>query len=1177
VNNIRPISRIHRIAIYVSWWICFLTFFAVTAPPARGQASTATILGTVTDPSGAAIPNVTVNVTNADINRTTRTATNGAGQFVAPDLPIGHYSVQVQAANFQPATQQNIALQVGDRRRVDFQLKLGTSQQTVTVEAAPVAVQADTGEQSFVVTGSQVTQLATNGRSMYALQALTPGASSIQQDFQIPTSAGGDANVSYNGLREGHNLWLIDGGEASDRGGAGGSDVMPSIDALSEFRTLTSNYSAEYGLSSAGTLSTVIRSGTKTLHAGAWYFGRNDALDARNFFNPAPNPVAKLRFHTFGFNVGGPVSLHPHKSDPKTFFFFNMEWRRLIQGQLLNQTVPLASEYPDANGPGSGAVFPTTITVPTGVANLGANCPGGVPPAGISPGASFPNNTIPSCMVEPNSTSLLNAGIFPKPTSGSQFIGGNNPSTNVREEIVRLDHSFNDKFSIFGHFIADQVNQTYGTTQWSGDNVPTAFNTFGNPSYHGVLHATHIIHPNLLNEVSFNYNGNRIHITPQGVFQAPSDFTFNRIFSNVSENVDNRIPSIHLSGATGTNYTINWQPWNNSADDYQIRDDVSWTKGAHEFKFGASWALYKKVQDYFATTQGGFTFDGSFSGSDFADFLLGYAQQYQEFALKGTGYWNNQSPAAYIQDNWRATHRLTLNLGLRWDGIPHTYEANGNQSNFYPNLYNPAAAAVFATDPLAGTTNFNMISPASPGLGSSPVASLQSIPFYLNGIGISGKNGIPKGLVDNTWNAFGPRIGFALDLTGRGKTVLRGGFGTMYERVQGNDMYNAANNSPFNVNLNINNVLLSNPHVGAVAGSGSITAGSVIPVSSIVGLNRQYKVPTSYQYSLGVQQSLGGNAVLGISYVGNQNRWQSYSQETALPPQNQLASLATNKVGTNGVPFNGLVNFPGFSSILINFTGVNSNYNALQAELHGRVTHDLQLQAAYTYSRAIDPTTGNLGGGDSFDLDHVSNPYVGWRYDRGPSPFDRTHIGFVNFIYDLPIFKNSSNKALKTTIGGWQLSGIVSVQSGTPLNIGCTSTCGASFQSVANIFPGADVLNRPDLVGRISYPRTVNSWFNPTAFAAPAPGQWGSLGFNGLRGPGRNNWNLALFKEFVISEDRGSRIEFRAESFNTWNHTQFGGPGQNGGISTNLGSTNFGAVTSAWDPRVFQLGLKVMY
>src|SRR6185437_13524447 len=367
--------------------------------------------------------------------------------------------------------------------------------------------------------------------------------------------------------------------------------------------------------------------------------------------------------------------------------------------------------------------------------------------------------------------------------------------------IVRVDHTFNDKFSIFGHFIADSVSQTYGTSQWSGDNVPTVFDTFNNPGYHAVVHATHIIHPNLLNEVAFNYNGNRINIVPQGVFQAPSSFTFNRIFSGVSTNTDNRIPSINLSGSTTTNYTVNWMPWKNTADDYQVRDDVSWTKGAHQFKFGASFALYKKVQDYFAETQGGFTFDGSFSGNDFADFLLGYAQKYNEFALKGTGYWNNISPAAYIQDNWRVNNRLTLNLGLRWDGIPHTYEANGNQSNFYPNLWNPADAAVFAIDPATHAPNFNMISPTSPGLGTSPVPALQSIPFFLNGIGISGQNGIPKGLVNNTWDAFGPRIGFALDVTGHGTTVLRGGFGTMYERIQGNDMYNAANNSPFNVNL----------------------------------------------------------------------------------------------------------------------------------------------------------------------------------------------------------------------------------------------------------------------------------------------------------------------------------------------------------------------------------------
>jgi len=405
----------------------------------------------------------------------------------------------------------------------------------------------------------------------------------------------------------------------------------------------------------------------------------------------------------------------------------------------------------------------------------------------------------------------------------------------------------------------------------------------------------------------------------------------------------------------------------------------------------------------------------------------------------------------------------------------------------------------------------------------------------------------------------------------------------MYERIQGNDMYNAATNSPFDVNLNINNVLFTDPHVSALAGGGVITPATAIPVSSIVGLNREYKVPTSYQFSLGIQQSLGRNAVFSVSYVGNQNRWQSYSQESDLPPQGQLASLATTKAGTNGVPFNGLVQYPGFNTILLNFTGSNSHYNGLQTEIHGRMTRDLQLQAAYTYSQAIDPTTGNLGGGDSFDLDHVSNPYVGWRYDIGPSPFDRRHVAFVNFVYDIPVFKNSSNHLLKSTIGGWELSGIVVAQSGAPLNIGCNSTCGPSSlpSSTANIFPGGDVLSRPNIVGPIRYPKTVDEWFDPSAFGAPAPGTWGNLGFDALRGPGRQNWNLSLFKEFVINEDRGSRVEFRAESFNTWNHTQFGGPGQGGtntaGIITDLGSSNFGAVTSAWDPRVFQLGLKVIY
>ncbi|HUA15508.1 MAG TPA: TonB-dependent receptor [Verrucomicrobiae bacterium] len=1165
-------------------FVLLLGLLAVTA-----SAQEATIVGTVTDPSGAAVPNVKITLTNSDTNISTATKTSGDGQYVVPDLHIGHYTVRAEATGFKIGEQRGIVLQVGERARVDFKLQVGNVQETVTVEANAVAVQTDTGEVSSVVTGQQISQLATNGRSVFSLEALTPGASSIQADAMVPTSAGSDFNVSFNGQRMSHNLWLIDGGEAADRGGGGGSDVAPSMDAIAEFRTMTSNYSAEYGLSSAGTVTMVIRSGTKQLHAAAWYFGRNDALDARNYFNPAPNPVAELRLHNWGFNVGGPVSFHP--TNPKTFFFYNMEWRRQIVGGLFTPTVPLASMYPDANG---DVVLPDTLSngnalnvvVPSNIASLDGNCSAAEQTTlnGLAGTGAFPSNTIPSCAVNANAAALLAAGVFPQPTNLStwQFIGGSKQPLTGKEEIARIDHTFSDKFSVFGHWISDQALQTFGTTMWSGDNVPSVGNTFGNPSYSVVVHATYQIHPNLLNEVAFNYDGNRIHILPQGVYQAPSGFTFNRIFTG--DNVDNRIPDINLSGSTNTHYTVNWMPWNNTADDYQVRDDLSWVRGAHQLKFGFGWAIYKKVQDYFAETQGGFTFDGSATspagcvgsstltcGLDYADFILGDVQHYAENAYKGTGHWNAISPDAYIQDNWRATSRLTLNLGLRWDGIPHTYEANQNQSNFYPSLYDPASAAVFV--PGTGDGQICGGSPlpagcpaASPGLGPSPIPSLQGYQFYLNGMGVGGKNGIPKGLANNAWWNFGPRFGFAYDLTGTGKTVIRGGYGLMYERIQGNDMYNGATNPPFGYALGASDVLLSDPHT---SWSGGTITVPIVP-AGVVGINRSYPAPRVSQFSIGVERAIGTKAVLSTSYVGAVDRHESYWQEIELPPATMLACLTDSSQCTGSQPaFNGAVTYPGYNSIKQAFDGANSHYNSLQVELRGQITHDLNLQAAYTLSRSIDPSTGSSGNG--WDLDWVTNPYQSWQYDVGPSVLDRTQIAFFNFVYDIPFLRNSSNRFLKTVVGGWELSGIVTAETGPPLNLGVNS------HNVASVFPGGDVGNRPDVSGGIAYPHTVSQWFNPAAFSAPTAGNWGSLGFDALRAPGRDNWNLSLFKNFVLNEARGSAFQFRAESFNVWNHTQFGAPGQNGGISTNFGAGNFGAVTNAYDPRVFQLGAKLIF
>jgi hypothetical protein len=1064
---------------------------------------------------------------------------NEAGQFVVPDLGIGHYKVKAEVAGFKSFEQNDINLQVGDRLRVDVKLEVGNTKDSVTVEAEAIAVKSESGEVSDVITGKEMTQIATNGRSLYALATLTAGASSNMADLSSPTSIGGDANVSFNGLRENHNLWMIDGGEADDRGGAGGLDIMPSLDSVAEFRTLTSNYSAEYGLSSGGTMSMVVKSGETKFHASAWEFDRNNALDATPFFyNAAGQKPPELRYNIFGFNVGGPVTLGKlyNRNRQKTFFFYNQEWRRQISGDQLNTTVPTSAEL---GGNFSGLA---TLTVPT-ASQVNGTIQNQLTGTGLKLGGTFPGNQIPTSLFNPNAVALLQAGIFPAGNSqgGTQYVGGANQPVYLREEILRIDHRFNDKFAVFGHYMKDDVSQTYGTSLWSGSNTPSVGTVLTNPAYHYVLHATYSITPTILNEVAYNQNGNVINIVPNGVYKRPSDLNIPELFAG---NNDNRIPGVSLSNYA--TYDVSSWPWHNKADDYQVRDDLSWVIGSHQLKMGGSWALYKKTQDLFGDTQGSFNFNGLYTGNSVADFLLGYANSYTELAVQDHGQWNNVSPAVYFQDNWHVSSRLTVNLGLRWDGIPHTYEANNRMADFYPNLYNPANAPIF----VAGS-NGNAISPNSPGLGTSPNPILAGTEFYLNGIGIAGKNGIPNGMVKNYWTDFGPRLGFAYDVAGDHKTVVRGGFGIMYERIQGNDMYNGGPNQPFSTSVTLNNVGLSNPAAALNTGTALVAP---ITVGSITGLAySDYKAPASYQFSVGVERELAKNSVLSVSYVGNQNRHQSDERQIDLPNSTSLASLNTLPGGT--VPYNLALSYPGYSSIMLYENAGNSHYNSLQINLHSQIKRDLTLQFAYTYSKAIDPTTGG-------DLYTLSNPY-NRSYDIGPAPLDRTNIALVNFIYDIPLLRNSQKSLLKSVAGGWEVSGIVTMESGLPLFINEGGSTGSNGISGAT--------NRPDLTGSVSYPGTISQFFTTSGFSNPAVGQWGNLGKGVVRGPGRDNWNLSLFKSFAFNEARNSRIELRVETFNTWNHTEF----QN--VSTTFGSGNFGQVTSTWDPRVFQLGGKFIW
>ena len=1152
------------------WSLRLLVFSAVFFIFASLQAfaQEATIVGTVTDQSGAVVANAKVTATNTDTGVARTGTTNEAGQYVLPDIHIGHYTVKAEAPGLKVAEKTNLVLAVGDRTRVDFAMQVGAATESVTVEAAAVHVQTESGEVSNLITGKQLDNLAVNGTSLFQLAALSPGASNDITNYKdVPV--GGDTSVSFNGQRTAHNVFMIDGGENYDRGCGGCVTTAPSSEAMAEFRQLTSNYSADYGLSSAGTVTMVIKSGSSKFHGSAWENNRNDAFDARNFFFPAPNKKQELRMNIFGFNVGGPII------KDKTFFFYNMEWRKYIDGGSTNQTVPLTSTY----GGDFGTALANPLRVPTAAqvapSVLFANCPGGAPPPGISqtPGSFFPNNVIPSCMINPNATALLSTGFLPAPTSGADptkgigsFVGGANTPTNLKEEIVRIDHHFSDKFSVFGHFIAEQIAQGYNTAQWSGDNLPTVGDTFNNPAYSYVIHATHTISPTLLNEIAFNYNGNRIHINPYAATgmkslslptcSAPCDFSNARLFTG--PNPMSRIPNIDLGNPAGSKFEISSWPWVNAANGYQIRDDVSWTRGAHQLKMGGSWSLYKKTQQLFGTTQGAFTFSGDssptsqagFTGNAFADFLLGTASGYSELAVQDVRTWPNVSWGAYVADDWRATNRLTLNLGLRWDGIPHAYEVNNLMGNFYPSLYDQSKAAIMLPN---GT-----IDPTSPGLGTSPNPLLAGVPLYLNGIGLEGKTA-PKGLVNNYWATFGPRLGFAYDLTGSGKTVVRGGFSVMYERIQGNDMYNAGPNIPFSLNVGTNNVEIQDPNV-------QLSSGTAPPLpinaASITGLAiNNYKPTTSTQYSAGVQHSFGPKTVLSVSYVGNLNRHLSDYREINLP---SLTDLVTIDTPGSSLPWQsaGSLPYKGFRSLSMANNEANGHYNSLQIDLNSQATRDLQLRAYYTLSRSIDPSTGGSGQ----DLNGVTNPYVGWRYDLGPSLFDRLHNFSANFIYSIPVLRNSSSRLMKSTLGGWQVSGIVTIESGLPINV-----TGGSTDVVGNG-------NRPDLTGKITYmqkavpstdPFTHFQYFDPTAFTGTQPGVWGNLGHNALRGPGRDNWNLSLFKTFAFAETSG--LQLRLETFNTFNHTQFQG------VDTGLGDGRFGQFTSAYPARIVQLSGKIYF
>ncbi len=1069
------------------------TFILLCSAASIAAQNLGSITGLVTDKTGSAIPNAIVKLTNADTGLARTFTTNESGNYVAPAMPAGTYSLDVTAPGFSTFRQTGIALNLRDALRIDARLEVSTVQESVEVKAEAVQLQAENATVGQVVNGEQVEALSMNGRNFTSLAALVPGASSTQPSLNTPVGVTSNTSIAFNGLRTSQNVWRMDGQEDYDRGCGGCIAVLPSMEAIAEFKVETANSGVDTGFGSAGQMNVSTKSGSRDFHGTGWEYVRNDALDAKNFFtNLSGQPKPPLRFNVFGYNIGGPFfipKLYP-RSKSKTFFFFNEEWRKLRQSSIFNaQTATAQERLGDFSDLGKTITDPLT-------------------------GKPFPGNKIPSNRIDPNAAILAAPNfIFPLPTSGHFFTGAYSVPTDLREEIVRVDHNFSDREQMFFHFIEESNHQGFTNNLWSGNSFPTTTTLLVNQPklYLGQLTST--LTPHVVNELSASYTYQPLDLSLNGNFQRPSSLNIPELFP---DNRQNRLPNLTISGGWSMNNDLASWPWTNAAEITILRDNITLIKGSHTLSVGGLYMNFHKQQDLFGQTNGNFTFNGSYTGVGFADFLLGDAFQYVELQNQYSPNYITHSANLYVGDNWKATQKLTITAGLAWDAFPHAFEEKDRVASFYPSLWDPSKAVSL-------DNNGRII----PGSGD---------PY--NGMGLAGKNGIPRGLVDNHWALFQPRLGLAWRPFSD-DTVFRAGYGLYYERIQGNDIYNVAPNPPFVSTATIFNTSLSNPGGG----------GAAIPVSTLTVYDPNYPVPQVQQWNAGIQRRLSAGVVANVAYVGTKGTYLSDTRNINQPLPQEAALFESKQIAN----VNQVRPYPGYGNINLYFNGTNSSYNALQASLRSEQFHGLTLQASYTYSHSLDYASGDVPGNSHQDA-------YNWKLEHASSSFDRTHMLILSYVYDIPFL--TGRGFLQQVFGNWQFSGISSFETGTPLNISLPGD---------NAFIGGAPY-RPDLVHDPNTHGGRTDWFDPTAFAQPALGMFGNAGRNVVRAAGLNNTDASLFKNFrgVLGRE-SSGLQFRAEFYNIFNHTQWSA------FRTSFGSSDFGAATAARDARDIQLGLRLYF